>query len=54
MYILILRLQVIPRKVIGKFSIRIVPDQDPQEIERLVVQWIESRYKLRNSPNKLK
>ena len=45
---------VIPRKVIGKFSIRIVPDQDPQEIELLVVEWVESRFKIRNSPNKLK
>jgi len=46
--------KVIPRKVIGKFSIRIVPDQEPKEIERLVVKWVESRFKLRNSPNKLK
>ena len=45
---------VIPRKVIGKFSIRIVPDQDPKEIERQVVSFIETKFKARNSPNKLK
>jgi acetylornithine deacetylase/succinyl-diaminopimelate desuccinylase-like protein len=45
---------VIPRKVIGKFSIRIVPDQDPLDIEQKVVTFIEERFKLRNSPNKLK
>jgi acetylornithine deacetylase/succinyl-diaminopimelate desuccinylase-like protein len=45
---------VIPRKVIGKFSIRIVPDQDPAEIERLVVAHVEKKFKERNSPNKLK
>ena len=45
---------VIPRKVIGKFSIRIVPDQDPQEIEKLVVDHLESEFKKRNSPNKMK
>jgi nonspecific dipeptidase len=45
---------VIPRKVVGKFSIRIVPDQDPQEIERLVVAHLQSKFNQRNSPNKLK
>jgi len=45
---------VIPKKVIGKFSIRIVPDQEPEVMEKLVVDYLESRFKLRNSPNKLK
>lgn len=27
---------VIPRKVIGKFSIRLVPDMDPKVVEKLV------------------
>lgn len=45
---------VIPRKVTGKFSIRIVPDQDPKEIERLVVQHLETEFKKRNSPNKMR
>lgn len=44
---------VIPRKVIGKFSIRIVPNQEPNEIERLVVDFVKKRFELRNSPNKL-
>ncbi len=44
---------VIPRKVIGKFSIRIVPDQDPVEIERLVVSHLNQKFKERNSPNKI-
>ena len=45
---------VIPRKVIGKFSIRLVPDQDPIEIERLVVKYLDEKYKERKSPNKMK
>lgn len=45
---------VIPRKVIGKFSIRIVPDQDPEVIEKLVVDHLEKEFKKRNSPNKMK
>ena len=45
---------VIPRKVIGKFSIRIVPNQEPEEIERLVVKHLEEKFKERNSPNKMK
>jgi cytosolic nonspecific dipeptidase len=45
---------VIPRKVTGKFSIRLVPDQDPAEIERLVVKHLTEKFALRNSPNKLK
>jgi len=44
---------VIPRKVTGKFSLRLVPNQDPTEIERLVVDYIEKKFKERNSPNKL-
>ena len=27
---------VIPRKVIGKFSIRLVPDMDPKDVEKQV------------------
>ena len=45
---------VIPRKVIGKFSIRLVPDQDPVEIERLVVKYLDEKFKERKSPNKMK
>lgn len=28
---------VIPRKVIGKFSIRLVPDMDPKVVEKQVI-----------------
>ena len=45
---------VIPRKVTGKFSVRLVPDQDPPEIERLVITHLKNKFKERNSPNKLK
>ena len=44
---------VIPRKVIGKFSIRLVPDQDPSQIEQLVVNHLREKFEQRNSPNKL-
>jgi len=45
---------VIPRKVIGKFSIRLVPDQTPDEVKKHVVAYIEKLHKDRGSPNKLK
>ncbi|CAG9857731.1 unnamed protein product [Phyllotreta striolata] len=45
---------VIPRKVIGKFSIRIVPNQEPKRIERYVVDYVERIWKKRGSPNKMK
>ncbi|XP_013414332.1 cytosolic non-specific dipeptidase [Lingula anatina] len=44
---------VIPRKVIGKFSIRLVPNQEPKAIEKLVVAHLEKIHKERGSPNKL-
>lgn len=45
---------VIPRKVIGKFSIRSVPNMEPKKVELLVVDYLEKKFKERNSPNKLK
>lgn len=45
---------VIPKKVIGKFSIRLVPDQDPKHIEECVVKYINDKWTERGSPNKLK
>ncbi|XP_062609502.1 cytosolic non-specific dipeptidase-like [Saccostrea cucullata] len=45
---------VIPKKVIGKFSIRLVPDQHPDEIEKLVNTHIQKKFSERNSPNKIK
>mmetsp|Transcript_99085 Transcript_99085/g.285900 ORF Transcript_99085/g.285900 Transcript_99085/m.285900 type:complete len:508 (-) Transcript_99085:1622-3145(-) len=44
---------VIPAKVIGKFSMRLVPDQDPKEIEKLVVAHVEKEFAKLGSPNKL-
>ncbi|KAI1285545.1 Cytosolic non-specific dipeptidase [Halotydeus destructor] len=45
---------VIPRKVTGKFSVRIVPNQTPEEVEALVVKYLEEVYAKRGSPNKMK
>ncbi|XP_029638575.1 cytosolic non-specific dipeptidase isoform X1 [Octopus sinensis] len=45
---------VIPRKVTGKFSIRIVPNQDPDEVQRLTKSYLENCHKTRGSPNKLR
>jgi len=45
---------VIPRKVSGKFSIRIVPNQTPEKINELVKTHLENMWKLRESPNIMK
>lgn len=42
---------VIPRKVIGKFSIRIVPNQTPAEVSRLVIKHVNDRWAQRGSQN---
>lgn len=34
---------VIPGKVIGKFSIRIVPNQEPEEVEKLVFDYVNKK-----------
>ena len=44
---------VIPRKVIGKFSIRLVPDQLPEEVEKKVRDHINNVVRKRGSPNKV-
>jgi len=44
---------VIPRKVIGKFSIRIVPNMEPATVERLVVDYLTNLHQQRDSPNTL-
>ncbi|CAI9725218.1 cytosolic non-specific dipeptidase-like [Octopus vulgaris] len=44
---------VIPRKVTGKFSIRIVPNQTPDEVTKLAKSYLENCHKTRGSPNKL-
>jgi len=45
---------VIPGKVIGKFSIRLVPNQEPSKITEIVKSYIQSVWEKRQSPNKLK
>lgn len=45
---------VIPSKVVGKFSIRLVPNQTPEKVEQLVVKYVNDQFKKRNSPNKMK
>ncbi|XP_031444899.1 beta-Ala-His dipeptidase isoform X1 [Phasianus colchicus] len=45
---------VIPAKVIGKFSIRQVPNMDLSDVKQQVVNHLENVFAKRNSPNKLK
>jgi len=45
---------VIPRKVTGKFSIRLVPDQQPEKIVKLVIDYLNKLWEKRGSPNKFK
>eukprot|EP00053_Salpingoeca_punica_P011993 m.107056 g.107056 ORF g.107056 m.107056 type:complete len:478 (-) comp15828_c0_seq4:1717-3150(-) len=44
---------VIPRKVIGKFSIRLVPDMDPVKVGELVKAHLEREFAKLGSSNKL-
>lgn len=45
---------VIPRKVIGKFSIRAVPHQNPEDIEKYVIDYLKQKFVEWGSPNKMK
>lgn len=45
---------VIPRKVTGKFSIRIVPDMTPDDVEKKVHDFLQKVHKDRGSPNPMK
>jgi len=45
---------VIPAKVIGKFSIRLVPNQDPEHIAECVTNYLNTKWAERGSPNKMK
>ncbi len=45
---------VIPAKVIGKFSIRTVPNQDPEKITQQVIDYINGEFKKFNSKNSVK
>uniref|UniRef100_A0A336L7Z7 CSON005069 protein n=1 Tax=Culicoides sonorensis TaxID=179676 RepID=A0A336L7Z7_CULSO len=44
---------VIPRKVTGKFSLRIVPNQEPELIEKYVSDYLNAKWAERGSPNKM-
>lgn len=45
---------VIPRKVIGKFSVRLVPNMEPAKVEELVKAHIDAFHKSRDSPNSVR
>uniref|UniRef100_A0A0K0EFW0 M20_dimer domain-containing protein n=1 Tax=Strongyloides stercoralis TaxID=6248 RepID=A0A0K0EFW0_STRER len=45
---------VIPSKVIGKFSIRTVPNMEPKEVDKLVVTYLNKIWSKRGSPNNFK
>ncbi|XP_074638703.1 cytosolic non-specific dipeptidase-like isoform X2 [Acropora palmata] len=42
---------VIPKKVIGKFSIRLVPDMTPKTVEEQVCKYLNELHEKRGSPN---
>lgn len=44
---------IIPRKVMGKFSLRIVPNQTPAEVERLVIKHLNAKWEERGSSNSM-
>lgn len=37
----------------GKFSVRIVPDQPPKKIAQKVISYVQHVHELRNSPNEI-
>nr|XP_020657468.1 cytosolic non-specific dipeptidase isoform X2 [Pogona vitticeps] len=45
---------VIPRKVIGKFSIRLVPDMTPEVVTKQVQDYLSKKFSELQSPNKFK
>ena len=44
---------VIPSKVSGKFSLRLVPDQDPDRIAKVIKEHLEVEFAKLDSPNQL-
>jgi len=44
---------VIPAKVIGKFSMRIVPDQTPEFVSKCVIDYLNKKWAERGSCNKM-
>ncbi|TKR64621.1 hypothetical protein L596_025119 [Steinernema carpocapsae] len=45
---------VIPSKVIGKFSIRTVPNMEPKDVDVLVLKYLNDLWQQRGSPNKFR
>ncbi|XP_054275860.1 cytosolic non-specific dipeptidase [Macrosteles quadrilineatus] len=45
---------VIPKKVSGKFSIRLVPHQEPSKIDQLVIDYLNKKWAERKSSNNFK
>ena len=45
---------MIPKKVTGKFSVRIVPNQTPDMVEKIVLDYLEKKWAERESPNSMK
>lgn len=45
---------VIPAKVVGKFSLRIVPDMTPKAVDKCVVDYLNKLWAQRKSPNQFK
>jgi len=45
---------VIPGKVIGKFSFRLVPSMDPTKVDKLVTKYLNDEWKKLESPNHMK
>ena len=45
---------VIPCAVKGKFSIRIVPDMKPKDVDVLVKKYLNDLWKKRQSPNQFR
>ncbi|MFX0185321.1 MAG: M20/M25/M40 family metallo-hydrolase [Candidatus Hodarchaeota archaeon] len=45
---------VVPSRVIGKVSMRLVPDQESTEIEELFRNYVKKEFEKTDSPNKLK
>uniref|UniRef100_A0A8D0L0X6 Cytosolic non-specific dipeptidase n=1 Tax=Sphenodon punctatus TaxID=8508 RepID=A0A8D0L0X6_SPHPU len=45
---------VIPRKVIGKFSVRLVPNMTPEDVSKQVQDYLTKRFAELHSPNKFK
>ena len=44
---------VVPGKVTGKVSMRLVPDQDPEEITQIFTEYVQAEFEKLRSPNQL-